>query len=137
LPESTALGGNLEVGIVVRDLEAVTPFYRDGLGLPHVVDLPLGFGLMRRFACGDGIVKIVQLDDAPHTSNPPDGVLGGCTGARWFSVRVDDIEEALTRCEAAGARVVQPIQEWRNGSKLLIVEDPEGNCWVEVLERQT
>jgi len=69
-----------------------------------------GFGLMRRFACGDGIVNIVQLDDAPHTSNPPGGVLGGCTGARWFSVRVADIEEALTRCEAAGARVVQPFR---------------------------
>jgi catechol-2,3-dioxygenase len=26
--------GKLEVGIVVRDVDAVTPFYRDGLGLP-------------------------------------------------------------------------------------------------------
>src|SRR5207237_8852156 len=57
----------LEVGIVVRDLEATTSFYRDGLGLPHVADLPLPLGLQRRFACGDGIVKLIQLKEQPTT----------------------------------------------------------------------
>jgi catechol 2,3-dioxygenase-like lactoylglutathione lyase family enzyme len=136
MPDSTAYVGNLEVGIIVRDLETMTQFYGDGLGLPHVADYTLPFGLMRRFACGDGIVKLVQLDDAPTVSNPPGGVHGGSTGLRWFTLGVGDIEEVFRRCEAAGGRVVQPIEEWRPGSKLMILEDPEGNCWIEISERR-
>jgi predicted enzyme related to lactoylglutathione lyase len=123
---------NLEVGVVVRDLESTTPFYRDGLGLAHVNDLTIPIGVVRRFACGDGIVVLVQLDEEATLSNPPGGVMGGCTGARWFSLRVDDLEEVLKRCEAAGARVVEPIQTYGSDTKLMILEDPEGNCWVQV-----
>src|SRR5207247_2166484 len=77
-----ATAASLEVGIVVRDLDATTPFYRDALGLRHVADLPLPLGLQRRFACGGGIVKLMQLDEAPITSNPPGGITGGSTGLR-------------------------------------------------------
>jgi predicted enzyme related to lactoylglutathione lyase len=135
MAEETRRGGTLQVGIVVRDIEAMTPFYRDGLGLEHLSDSSHEIGLMRRFACGDdGIVKLLQLADPPTASNPAGGIRGSSTGLRWLTVRVPNIEETLSRCEAAGAKVVSPIEEWRPGSKLMILEDPEGNCWVEVAE---
>lgn len=132
--EATTQVGGLQVGIVVRDMEATTPFYRDGLGLRHINDLSPPIGLMRFFACGGGVVKLIQLTDAPTTSNPPGGIRGGCTGLRYFTVVVPDIEETLRRCEAAGGRVVQPILEWQPGAKLMLIEDPEGNCSVEVAQ---
>jgi predicted enzyme related to lactoylglutathione lyase len=137
MADTPARGATLQVGIVVRDIEAMTLFYRDGLGLAHVDDLSPAIGQMRFFACGgDGLVKLLQLADPPTTSNPPGGIYGSSTGMRWFTVRVPDIEGVLRRCEALGAKVVRPIEEWTPGSKVMILEDPEGNCWVEVAEKR-
>jgi predicted enzyme related to lactoylglutathione lyase len=116
----------------VRDLEATTPFYRDGLGLQHVIDLELPFGVMRRFACGDGVVKLVQLNEPLEGANPPGGLMGGTAGLRWFTVTVENIEEAFERCLATGGHVVDPIHEWWPGAKIAVLEDPERNCWVEI-----
>jgi predicted enzyme related to lactoylglutathione lyase len=129
--------GHPEIGIVVRDIETVTAFYRDGLGLPHVADLPIPIGLQRRFAYRDSIIKLLQLDDAPTTSNPPGGVTGGATGLRWLTLQLPDLEEVLERSEAAGGKVAMPIQQWKDGSKFMILEDPEGSCWIEIGELRT
>ena len=136
MTEAAAQVDGLQVGVVVRDLEKTTRFYQEGLGLPHVRDYAAPIGLMRFFACGDAMIKLMQLKDAPTTANPPGGIRGGSTGLRWLTVLVSDIEEVFRRCEVAGARVVQPIFEWQPGAKLMILEDPEGNCWVEVSERR-
>ena len=125
---------SLEVGIVVRNLEATTRFYRDGLGLRHVADLPLPLGLQRRFACGGGILKLMQLSEAPTMANPPGGLRGGSTGLRWFSFRVSGIEKVIERCLAAGGSVASPLETWRD-LKVVVLEDPEGSCWVELTER--
>jgi lactoylglutathione lyase len=124
----------VEIGVVVRDLEKATPFYRDGLGLSHLADIDTPFGLLRRFACGDGIIKLMQLTEPPEGSNPPGGITGKSTGLRWFSVTTDDIYAVLAGCQDTGGRVVWPVQEVDQGPKVLVVEDPEANCWIEVVE---
>jgi catechol 2,3-dioxygenase-like lactoylglutathione lyase family enzyme len=130
-----AAAASLEVGIVVHDLEAATPFYRDGLGLRHVADLPLPVGLQRRFACGGGIVKLMQLNEPPTRSNPPGGIMGGTTGLRWFSFRVSGIERVIERCLAVGGTVASPLVEWQPGMKVVVLQDSAGSCWVELSER--
>ena len=129
--------GKLEVGIVVRDLEAVTPFYRDGLGLTHILDFSSKLGLNRKFAWGDSAIVVMQLNDPPDLSHPPNGTAGNATGPRFVILREDkrELEEVLERCEAAGGRAYAPIKElgdWR----LLILEDPEQTCHVEVTTRR-
>jgi predicted enzyme related to lactoylglutathione lyase len=137
--------GVLEVGIVVRDLEAVTPFYRDGLGLRHIMDLRMPFdeahavhnprrGINRRLAYGANVVKLLQYDEPPTTANPPGGTFG-IAGLRYISLLAHDLDEVLGRCVEAGGRVVIPVQEIQGitgPTKYMVVEDPEGNCWVEV-----
>lgn len=125
----------MEVGIVVHDLDLVTPFYRDGLGLPHVGDLRTTLGRLRRFACGEGVVSLQELDDGPSSYGAPGGAPAKATGLRWLVVRVDDIDKVFARCEAAGARVVEPPKDFGPGWQLAILEDPEGNCWVELAAR--
>jgi glyoxylase I family protein len=129
--ETIGKPGDVEIGIVVRDLATMTRFYGDAVGLPHVVDLPVEGGLMRRFASGGSIVKLVLMDHSPNGSNPPGGV-PGATGLRWFTIVVDDIEGVTQRCETAGARVVYPIQTAANGAVFTILDDPEGN-WLELV----
>jgi predicted enzyme related to lactoylglutathione lyase len=129
--------GRMEVGIVVADLEVTTPFYRDGLGLRHVGDLTTGLGQMRRFACGDGVVNLQELNEGPIGSSAPGGAPARCTGMRWLTISVDDIEAVFERCEAAGARVVQPVKDFGPEWKLGILEDPEGSCWVELAAPRT
>ena len=124
----------METGIVVRDLEVTTRFYRDGLGLAHIRDEVTPFGLLRRFKCGNAGIKLMKLDEPPNESNPGGGLGAAVTGLRWISIPVDDIEEVLKRCEETGARIVQPIYEWSPTVKLMTVEDPEGNCWIEVAQ---
>jgi hypothetical protein len=128
--------GKLEIGIVVRDVEAVTPFYRDGLGLTHVLDLNTKLGLNRRFAWGEAVIVVMQLTEPPTVTHPPDGTAGHATGVRYVVFREDnlDLEAILERCEAVGGTGYGPIKEmgeWR----LLVLEDPEGTCHVEVVTR--
>jgi predicted enzyme related to lactoylglutathione lyase len=127
-----APGVSLQVGMVVRDLDAVTPFYRDGLGLEHIRDAVLPHGTQRRFLCGGGIFKLLQPKEPPTASNPP-GHKDTATGLRWFSYNVTAIEEVVERCVAHGGRVVQPLADW-SGTKVVLVEDPEGGCWIELIE---
>jgi predicted enzyme related to lactoylglutathione lyase len=130
--DGMARGVSLQVGMVVRDLDALTPFYRDGLGLVHVRDAVLPHGVQRRFACGGGIFKILQPKEAPTGSNPP-GHKDSATGLRWFSFNVSGIEQVIERCVALGGRVVQPLAIW-GSTMVAIVEDPEESCWIELSE---
>ena len=128
--------GRLEVGVVVGDLDAVTPFYRDGLGLDHVGDLRTGLGRLRRLACGDGVIQLQELDEGPTSHSLPGGAPARCTGLRYIVVRVDDIDEVFERCQTFGARVVFPPKEFPGEVQLAIVEDPEGNCYVEIVAQR-
>jgi predicted enzyme related to lactoylglutathione lyase len=133
--DGKAPGVSLEVGMVVRDLDAVTPFYRDGLGLTHVRDVALPHGTQRRFACGGGVFKLLQPKEAPTDSNPP-GHKDSATGLRWFTFRVSGIEQVVERCVALGGRVVQPLADW-GIAMIVLVEDPVGSCWIELSEMKS
>ena len=124
----------VEVGIVVRDSDAMAAFYGDVLGLEEIDGFDFGGGSMRRFAHGDAIVKLVSMGTPPETSNPPLGPAGGASGMRYLSVAVDDLDAALERCAAAGGPVPVPKMEFRPGVNIAMVEDPEGT-WVELVEQ--
>jgi len=82
VPEEMLRPGKVEVGIVVRDLDAATAFYSDVLGLEYIGDLALPGGTMKRFMHGDAVVKLLRFDETPQLANPPSGPLGGATGLR-------------------------------------------------------
>ena len=123
----------IDLGIVVRDAAACLAFYRDVIGLEHVATLqmPRG-GVMERLACGDSIIKLVSSDTPPETSNPPGG-MRTATGLRYFTMNVEDINEAAARCKEADVTTVMGPLEFRPGVQILMVEDPDGN-WVEFVQ---
>lgn len=126
----------VEVGVVVRDADAMAAFYGDVIGLPYVGDLEFGGGSMRRYAHGDAVVKLVSTAEPPALSNPPNGPAGGASGAsgvRYLTLQVDDVEETVKRCLDAGRTVPVPRFEFQPGVFIAMVEDPDGN-WVELVQ---
>lgn len=126
---------HIDIGIVVRDIDACLPFYRDALGLKPLFDFDLpGGSHMWQFAVGECVVKLVTHGNTPDASNPPGGSMGG-TGLRYWTMGVDDIDAAVAQCDAAGAPIpLRPLQ-LMPGIRIAMVEDPEGNV-VEFLEHK-
>ncbi len=125
----------IDLGIVVRDIDACLPFYRDVVGLRPIFDFDLpGGSHMWQLACGDSVIKLVTHEPTPDAANPPGGS-GGGTGLRYWTMKVDDIDAAVAPCEAAGAPMPLPVTELMPGIRIAMVEDPEGNV-LEFLEQR-
>ncbi len=124
---------SIDIGLVTGNIEAMTAFYRDTLGLEieAVLDMPGGMQ-MTRLICGTTIIKLVVLPDTPAPTNPPGGIMGG-TGIRYFTISVDNLEQAVATCADAGCSIPVPIRESRPGVNIAMIEDPDGN-WVELLQ---
>jgi predicted enzyme related to lactoylglutathione lyase len=124
---------HIDIGIVVRDIDACLPFYRDVVGLKFIADFKIpGGSHMWMLACGPCMVKLVTHEPTPDATNPLGGSHGG-TGLRYWTMGVNDIGAAVAKCEAANAPIHVPITEIMPGTRIAMIEDPEGNV-VEFLE---
>ncbi len=124
---------SIDIGLVTGNIEAMTTFYRDTLGLPQeaILDMP-GGTTMTRLICGTTIVKLLSHSQTPEAANPPGGI-SGATGIRYFTITVDNLEEITKACEVAGYKIAVSPREIRPGITISMIEDPDGN-WVELLQ---
>ncbi|MEZ4493747.1 MAG: VOC family protein [Dehalococcoidia bacterium] len=120
----------VDIGIVVKDAGKALAFYRDLLGLEFEGELPRGGGgTMHRLKAGNTVVKLIS----PGRSTPADAAPGGIQGAygfRYWTMIVENLEEIVGQCESAGYKIAVPVTEFRPGTTIAIVEDPDAN-WVE------
>jgi glyoxylase I family protein len=125
---------SIDLGIITKNADKMLAFYRDTLGLEVEGELPLpGGGVMHRLKCGGSIIKIVVNGKEPPTESPPGGI-DGATGYRYWTITIDNLEQAVETCRDAGYQVVVPVMEFRPGVSISIIEDPDGN-WVEFVQR--
>jgi len=95
------------VGIAVRTLNDILPFYRDLLGL-HQVDLDDADGArIAGFEAGDSLVELLEADN-------PDSPIGKFVAKRGPGIHhicfaVDDLDGTLSRCRAAGLRLIDEV----------------------------
>lgn len=123
----------IDIGIIARDIDAMMRFYGETLGLPFEASIPMpGGGTMNRFKVGDSVIKVIELDPAAPADAAPGGIRGA-TGYRYWTITVGNLEASVEKAAAAGAKVVVPAKEVREGVTIAIVADPDGN-WVELLE---
>jgi catechol 2,3-dioxygenase-like lactoylglutathione lyase family enzyme len=122
----------IDLGIVTTNGAAMLTFYRDVLELAYVREMPMpgGAGLMHQLMCGDSMVKLVVLKGVAAAASP--GGIAGASGYRYFTITVSNLTDLVARCVEAGQRVAVPERELRPGTRIAIVEDPDGN-WVEFL----
>ena len=123
---------SIDIGIVVRDLDAALKFYRDTLGLEYAAEMPAGGGRMHRLMCGTTVVKIVIRDEVPEKADNPGGPRGA-SGIRYWTITAKDLEAMTETCRAAGYTVAVEPRDVRPGVRISMIEDPDGN-WVEFLE---
>ncbi len=92
------------VGIAVRALDEILPFYRDILGLPEIPLDDADGARIAGLAAGDSLVELLE-------SQSPDSPIGKFVAKRGPGIHhicfaVDDLDATLARCRAAGVRLV-------------------------------
>jgi methylmalonyl-CoA/ethylmalonyl-CoA epimerase len=92
------------IGIAVRDLETILPFYRDVLGMPET---PLDDADGARIAGLEAGESLVELLEAQAAESPiARFVEKRGPGIHHVCFAVDDIDGTLARCRAAGIRLI-------------------------------
>jgi methylmalonyl-CoA/ethylmalonyl-CoA epimerase len=92
------------IGIAVRSLDEILPFYRDILGLPEVPLDDADGARIAGVAAGEPLVELLE-------SESPDSPIGRFVtkrgpGIHHICFAVDDLDAALERCKAAGVRLI-------------------------------
>jgi methylmalonyl-CoA/ethylmalonyl-CoA epimerase len=92
------------IGIAVRDLAAILPFYRDVLQLEEVPLDDADGAQIAGLAAGESLVELLESKD-------PASPIGKFVAARGPGIHhicfaVDDLDGALDRCRAAGLRLI-------------------------------
>lgn len=95
------------LGVAVRSLEDILPFYRDILGLPEV---PLDDADGARIAglmAGDSLVELLE----PASEDSPIGkfIAKRGPGIHHVCFAVDDLEGTMERCRSAGMRLIDEV----------------------------
>lgn len=101
------------IGIAVRALDPLVPFYRDVLGLPEVpLDDADGSAIVG-LAAGESLVELLegQVEGSPISKF----VDKRGPGIHHVCFCVDDLEGTLAKCRAAGVRLID--EEPRMGAE--------------------
>jgi uncharacterized glyoxalase superfamily protein PhnB len=116
------------VNLLVRDMQASVPFYRDVLGAT-IRYADMDFAALKLAGAEFMLHSDHTYDHHPlyarmQTSGP---ALRG-TGAelRVMGVDPDDVQ---ARAQAAGATIIQPAADFPHGWRDVIVADPDGYIW--------
>jgi methylmalonyl-CoA/ethylmalonyl-CoA epimerase len=92
------------VGIAVRALDEILPFYRDLLGLPDVPLDDADGAHIAGLAAGDTLVELLE---AQHPETPIGKfVAKRGPGIHHICFAVDDLDGTLERCRDAGVRLI-------------------------------
>ncbi len=102
---STSRGTRIaHIGIAVRDLAAVLPFYRDVLGMPEVPLDDADGARIVGLAAGESLVELLEPAKA---GSPIDKYIEKRgPGIHHVCLNVDDLDATLAKCKAAGIRLI-------------------------------
>ncbi len=121
----------IDLGILVRDVDACLKFYCDDLGLAKVGEMPFPGGRpMHRIQIGDTVLKLMQYSDRVLPAGPSEP--SAQAGIRYFTISVRDLPGVVNELEAKGHTFTMPLRESRPGVWIAMLPDPDGNT-VELL----
>ena len=139
------------INLVVEDLDAMTRFYTDTLGLNVTKRVTIsGQWIGKTVGLGDDVnADVVYLDftaggprieliryNTPALHRPPNVDLPNAPGIRHLAFRVDDIDATAGRLHLAGVKLFSDVQTvpatqvtYAGGvrKRLVYFQDPEGN----------
>lgn len=92
------------IGIAVRTLDEILPFYRDLLGLGETPLDDFDGARITGLSAGDSLVELLEAESAE--SPIAKFVAKRGPGIHHICFAVDDLEATLERCRAAGVRLI-------------------------------
>jgi methylmalonyl-CoA/ethylmalonyl-CoA epimerase len=92
------------LGIAVRSLDQILPFYRDLLDLPETPMADADGARIAGLAAGDALVELLEpvADDSPIAKF----LAKRGPGIHHICFAVDDLDGSLDRCRVAGIRLI-------------------------------
>jgi methylmalonyl-CoA/ethylmalonyl-CoA epimerase len=101
IPQGTRIA---HIGIAVRDLREMVPFYRDVLGMPETALDDADGARIVGLVAGQSLVELLEADEA----DSPIGrfVAKRGPGVHHVCFAVDDLDGTLERCRSAGIRLI-------------------------------
>jgi methylmalonyl-CoA/ethylmalonyl-CoA epimerase len=116
------------VGIAVRSLDEILPFYRDLLGLPEVALDDADGAHIAGLAADDTLVELLE---AQHPESPIGKfVAKRGPGIHHICFAVDDLDGTLARCRAAGLRLIDETPRLGAEGKRIAVLHPSATAGV-------
>jgi tRNA-Thr(GGU) m(6)t(6)A37 methyltransferase TsaA len=114
----------VSIRYIVDDVDAAIAFYCEQLGFSEQMHPAPSFAMLTR---GDLRLVLSAPGGGPGGGQPmPDGTRPEPGGWNRFSIEIDDLEGAVARLRAGGARFRNDIVAGVGGKQILI-EDPSGN----------
>ena len=135
MQESSPHGARIaHIGIAVRHLDELLPFYRDVLGMP---DVPLEDADGARIAglgAGESLIELLE----PARADSPIGkfIAKRGPGIHHVCFVVDDLDAALARCRKAAIRLIDETPRLGAEGKRIVFLHPSstGGVLVELTE---
>ena len=105
MPDSTRRGTRIaHIGIAVRALDEILPFYRDLLAMPEVPLDDADGARIAGLAAGDSLVELLEAE-SPESPIAKFIAKRG-PGIHHICFAVDDLDATLARCRDAGVRLI-------------------------------
>jgi methylmalonyl-CoA/ethylmalonyl-CoA epimerase len=105
MPDTPPRGTRIaHVGLAVRALDEILPFYRDILGLPTVPLDDADGARIAGLAAGESLVEL--LEPADEQSPIAKFLAKRGPGIHHICFAVDDLDGTLDRCRGAGLRLI-------------------------------
>ncbi len=123
VPPGTQRISQIGIRLNVRDLDAHTRFYSQGLGLTME---PFERGVA--FRAGETLLLLDPSRDAPS-----DATMDG-KGWRYITFQVFKVDEEHRKAIARGGREAMPPTTLGKTARISMVRDPDGN-WIELSQR--
>ena len=121
LPNRSAPPATVTPVLIYPDVRAAVDWLESALGFAEKVRIGDAHRSQLRVG-SDGAVVVADVHGAQVA--PSSDVV-----TRLIKIRVDDVDAALARASAAGARVLEEPETHMYGERSCIVEDPGGHRW--------
>jgi PhnB protein len=113
--------------LCVNDAAKALDFYKKAFGAQEIMRFPQPDGKIGHAEIQIGDSKIMLSDEAPEMNHRSPKSLGGTPVS--IMLYVEKVDSIVERAVAAGARIVQPVDNKFYGDRAGTIEDPFGHSW--------
>lgn len=118
---------SLSPHLVCADAAKAIDFYKAAFGATENMRLPTPDGRLMHACLTINGSSVMLVDEFPGMGSVAPTTLKGSSVT--IHLIVDDVDAAIARAAAAGARVIMPAEDMFWGDRYGVVEDPSGHRW--------